>query len=97
MAIDSERIGQVAIEFMDELVERNGEDAEIEVLVLCARVKQASGESWHNWISDPDSPGDEVAASVLRAILLSIDNGTGERGTRQVQTPPFYDHPHPMQ
>ena len=78
MAIDNQKLGHMAIELMDSITEDFGEDAEIEVLVMCARVKNLEGR-WGTWITRPG--GDKQAAAILRPILASMEHGLGERAS----------------
>ncbi len=52
------------------------EEAELETYVLCARVKcpNIPGGSGLNWVI---SPGDELAPSVLRGVLESLEAESG--------------------
>jgi hypothetical protein len=76
---DGRRIVETAEVFAERLARNHGEDARLEVLVLCARV--SSGGGTHE--GEPDFVvglgGDESARHLLRAVLRVMENRTEER------------------
>ncbi len=79
MEKDGRRIVETAEVFAKRLARNHGEDARLEVLVLCARVR--SGGGTHE--SEPDFVvglgGDESAKHLLRVVLRALEERTEER------------------
>jgi hypothetical protein len=79
MGKDRRRIVETAELFAERLARNHGEDARLEALVLCARVRR--GGATHE--SEPDFVvglgGDESARHLLRVVLRAIENRTEER------------------
>jgi hypothetical protein len=79
MGIDGRRIVETAEVFAERLARNHGEDARLEVLVLCARV-QGGGDTYE---AEPDFVvglgGDESARHLLRVVLRAMEDRTEER------------------
>ena len=79
MEKDGRRIVETAEGFAERLARNHGEDARLEVLVLCARVSSGGG----TYESEPDFVvglgGDESARHLLRVVLRAMENRTEER------------------
>ena len=79
MEKDGRRIVETAEVFAKRLARNHGEDARLEVLVLCARVRGGGGTNE----GEPDFVvglgGDESARHLLRVVLRTIENRTEER------------------
>jgi len=62
---------------VDHLTSYYGKDAELDIYVICARVKSPDipGGSGLNWIVGPN--GHEDAPGVLRGVLEALENGDG--------------------
>ena len=79
MGIDGRRIVETAEVFAERLARNHGEDARLEVLVLCARVRGggSSGEGEPDFVVGLG--GDESARHLLRTVLRTIENRAEER------------------
>ncbi len=68
MAIDTTRIGEAAMELMDKIMERHGDEAEIKTLVLCVDVDDPEVPSggWGTWL--PVVGDEAVAADLLMSV-----------------------------
>jgi len=79
MVRDGRRIVETAEVFAETLARNYSEDARLEVLVLCARVRGGGGA--HE--SQPDFVvglgGDESARQLLRVVLRTMEDRTEER------------------
>ena len=79
MGIDGRRIVETAQVFAERLARSHGEDAHLEVLVLCALVR-GGGEAYE---AEPDFVvglgGDESARHLLRRVLRAMEDRTEER------------------
>ena len=79
MGIDGRRIVEAAEAFAERLARNHGEDARLEVLVLCARVRGTGrpDEGQHDFVVALG--GDESARHLLRVVLRAIEDRTEER------------------
>lgn len=84
MAIDSRRVGEAAMKYMQLLEERYGEDAELKVLALVASVKvgeyaEGAGE-YREHVVYPAVGAEDESWQLLRLLVLSRAHEAGEEG-----------------
>ena len=79
MGIDGRRIVETAEVFADRLARNHGEDARLEVLVLCARVRGGGGAHENAPDFVVGLGGDESARHLLRLVLRALEDRTEER------------------
>ncbi len=77
MGIDGRRIVETAEVFAERLTRSHGEDARLEVLVLCARVRGRGADHEPDYVVGLG--GDESARHLLRAVLRAMEHRTEER------------------
>lgn len=78
MAIDPQRVGAMAMEFMERLEQKYGEDADLETLVLIAVVDQGNQTTIE--FDFRTGEGDAVARHVGRGIVAEVDRALAGGG-----------------
>ncbi len=75
MAIELSLLNNSVSTLTNHLTSFYPEEAELEIYVLCARVKcpNIPGGSGLNWVISPG--GDKLAPGLLRGVLESLENG----------------------
>ncbi len=77
MAIELSLFNNSVTTLVNHLTSYYGDDAELDIYVICARVKAPDipGGNGLNWIVGPN--GHEHAPRLLRGVLEALENGDG--------------------
>lgn len=77
VAIELSLFNNSVTTLVNHLTSYYGDDAELDIYVICARVKAPDmpGGSGLNWIVGPN--GHEHAPGLLRGVLEALENGNG--------------------